>query len=372
MKNVPKVGIITINDNLNFGNRLQNYAVQEILNDLNVENVTIKNDHKLNYKPRNLIEYHKRNIKYKIEQEKQKKINKEDKRLQKFMEFNKNINFSKKLLKANIKNKIHNEYDYFVAGSDQIWNPNFRLSDVDFLHFADNHKKIAFSASIGVSKLPDENIQMAKEGWDKFKAISVREDRGKEIIEEITGRNDVQVLLDPTLVLPKEKWEKVIKKPDQLEQQKEKKYILKCFLGTVLEEWQEEIERIARENDYEIIDVISPESIFSEIGPSEFLYLEKNAFLICTDSYHSCIFSIIFESPFVLFRRSDKNLASMHSRIETLFNKFNLHYRQFNGNITEEMLKSDYEKIKEIIEKEKIRSNEFLKRALDLNTLETY
>ena len=118
-----------------------------------------------------------------------------------------------------------------MYGSDQVWNPKFdRLSDVDLLSFATPEQRISFSASFGISELPENSKEKAKRELEKFKAISVREDRGKEIVEELTERKDVQVLVDPTMLLTSEEWDKVAKKPEQL---KTDKYILNYFLGEI-------------------------------------------------------------------------------------------------------------------------------------------
>ena len=99
-------------------------------------------------------------------------------------------------------------------------------------------------------------------------------------------------------------------------------------------------------------------------GPSEFLYLEKNALLVATDSFHACVFSIIFSTPFIVFKRDDNKLESMHSRIETLLKTFKMENRIFNGTIGKEILNSDYEEAHKTLEKERIRANEFLKKSL--------
>ena len=124
---------------------------------------------------------------------------------------------------------------------------------------------------------------------------------------------------------------------------------------------------MARENNCEIINILDKNSPFYQTGPSEFLYLEKNAFLICTDSFHSSVFAILYNRPFIVFEREQKGLESMNSRIETLINKFNLKNRKFTGKITEENLQHDYTAAYEILEKERQKSNEFLKKALDIN-----
>lgn len=193
-----------------------------------------------------------------------------------------------------------------------------------------------------------------------LKAISVREDVGKDLIKEIANRDDAQVLIDPTMLLTVEEWEKVTKRPENLTTNR---FIIKSFLGKTSESIESELERIAKENNCEIIDISSQESEFYNIGPAEFLYLEKNAFLVATDSFHSCVFSILFSTPFVVFKREDK-FASMYSRIETLVHKFEMRESIFKGKIKEELFKIDCSKIEKILEIEREKANQFLEKAL--------
>lgn len=348
---MKKVGIITINDNNNYGNRLQNYAVQEVLKKINVEPITLKNEPATNTKNKYLL----RKIKSLFNRGSYSKI---IGRKECFEDFNRNINFSAK--KITPYSKL-NEYDYFVVGSDQVWNPNFgRLRDVDLLEFTESRKKISFSASFGVSKLSEEYNSKLKKDLKDFKAISVREDAGKEIIEEVVGRKDVQVLVDPTMLLTSKEWDKIAKKPKQL---KSNRYILNYFLGELSEERKKEIERIAKENNCEIINILDKNSPFYQTGPSEFVYLEKNAFLVCTDSFHSCVFAILYDRPFIVFDRED-SYVKMNSRLDTLLKKFDLENRWYKAKIIQEQLKADYEEAYNILEDERRKSKRFLENAI--------
>lgn len=356
-----KIGIITIYDKNNYGNRLQNYAVQEALLKTGYNVETIKNDKYLNKCVDNkLYKYQKVLI---FQFKKLKRILLRNRRKKSFYDFDKNIKFSKKYYN-NINQKILMKYNYFVIGSDQVWNPTFgRLSEFDLACFNQTSKKISFSASFGLSELPEQYKGKTAKALKSFKSISVREEAGKKIVEELTGRKDVQVLVDPTMLLTAEEWDKVSKKPKQL---KTDKYILNYFLGELSETRKKEIDRIAKENNCKVINILDKNSPFYQTGPSEFLYLEKNAFLICTDSFHSSVFAILYNRPFIVFDRED-SLASMNSRIETLINKFKLKNRKFTGKITEENLKHDYTEAYEILEKERKKSDDFLRKALEIN-----
>ncbi|MBP3596059.1 MAG: polysaccharide pyruvyl transferase family protein [Clostridia bacterium] len=357
---MKKIGIITINDNNNYGNRLQNYATQEILKKLNIDVITLKNRPGMNFKEKFIKGYIKKflsEVKFFIKKKKERE--------KCFLAFNRNVRFSKFYVTpfSNIKDK----YDYFLVGSDQVWNPTMgRLSEVDLLNFADNKQKIAFSASFGISELPQNiNKTVVKNSLKSFDAISVREDAGKSIVEELTERKDVEVLIDPTMLLLAEEWDKVSRKPKQLDSLKTSKYILNYFLGELSEKRKNEINRIAKENNCEVINILDKNSPFYQTGPGEFLYLEKNAFLICTDSFHSSVFAILYNRPFIIFDREDSHVC-MNSRIETLINKLQLKNRKFNDKITPENINHDYKMAYSILEKEREKSMQFLKKTLEI------
>ena len=100
-------------------------------------------------------------------------------------------------------------------------------------------------------------------------------------------------------------------------------------------------------------------------GPSEFLWLEANAFLVCTDSFHSSVFAFIMDVPFLVFDREQKNVVSMNSRIDTLIKTFKLKDRKYNNKeITKENLLHDYKESYNILESEREKSFNFLKKAL--------
>ena len=308
---MKKVEIITIIDDDNYGNKLQNYATESILKELKLNVKTIKNSAILNKSHKSFFEYILRYIKYRylnIKTRKTRTI-----RYKKFIEFNNFINITDKVFNIKTFRNVDLE-SKFIVGSDQVWNPNFgRFRDVDLLTFANPEQKIAFSASFGVNELPENLKEYARRNLETFKAISVREDAGKKIVEELTGRTDVEVLVDPTMLLTAQEWDKVSKRPEQLDDLKSEKYILNYFLGELPEVWKLEIERIAKENNCEIINILDKQSPFYQTGPSEFIYLEKNAFMVCTDSFHSSVFSIIYDTPFVVFDKIGR--ASCRERV---------------------------------------------------------
>ena len=363
---MKKVGIITIVDGYNYGNRLQNYATQEFLKKLNFTPTTLINKPRFNNKCNKMQRIKKilGQIYSEIFKDNENKFRKK-----RFKEFNKNINFSKKTITI-YNQKIAKQFDYFIAGSDQIWKPSYeRLSEMDLLTFARPEQRISLSASFGIEKISKEysRINLVKKELLKFKAISVREDKGKEIVEELTGRTDAKVLIDPTMLLTADEWDKVSKKPKQLDKLQNKNYILNYFLGELSEKRKQEIQRIAKENNCEIINIMDKKDKYYVSGPSEFLWLEKNAFLVCTDSFHASVFAIIFDRPFVVFNRQEKENKNMGTRIDTLLSKFNISDRRYNNKeITKAKLKHDNTEAYKILESERKKSETFLKKALDI------
>lgn len=368
---MKKVGICTINDNNNYGNRLQNYATQELLKKNGFQPETIINT-TIHFKKEKITlnNFFPRLIN-KINNKKNRILSKNSKRKKCFDDFNKNIDFYSKTIDdecvkdEKINKEINSYFDAFFTGSDQVWNPTFpRTSNIDFLTFTDNYKRNSFSASFGIHDIPTEDEIKYKDLLISIKNISVREDRGKEIIKKITGRDDVEILVDPTMALDTSEWNTIIKKPKQLEGFKNKKYILNYFLGNLSKERKKEIKRIARDNNCMVINILDKKSPFYQTGPSEFLWLEKNAFLICTDSFHSSVFAILFNRPFIVFNREDE-LENMNSRLETLLSKFELNDRYYNGKITDELLSVDYTKTYKLLELERKKANDFINRCLN-------
>lgn len=100
--------------------------------------------------------------------------------------------------------KIVDDFDYVICGSNQIWAPNV-FDSIYMLDFPvkRNVKKIAYAPSIGLNELPENYIHLYKECLDLFDTISIRESKGKEILSKQCGKYST-VVLDPTLLLDKE------------------------------------------------------------------------------------------------------------------------------------------------------------------------
>lgn len=358
------IGLITPYGNDNYGNKLQTYALQSYI-EINYSNShveVLKNIDFLNNKSTFLKNYIINYFKIKRYNHSFAYSTNSD-RAYNFRMFNKNINYSKQFVSPYFS---FNKFDFVIVGSDQVWNPNhYRLSDVELLKFVSPSKRVSYAASFGINSLPIMYEKKVGYELNKYKYISVREESGKKIVEELINRKDVQVLIDPTMLLDANDWDKISKKPEKL---KSKEYILNYFLGDLSDERKIQIEKIAKENQCEIINLMDKDDPLYVSGPSEFLYLEKHAFLICTDSFHSSVFAILYDRPFVVFEREQDGVENMNSRIDTLIEKFNLKNRKYNGkSITNVNLCHDYTEAYKILKKERKKSDDFLKKALEIS-----
>ena len=230
---------------------------------------------------------------------------------------------------------------------------------MDLLTFTQK-KKIAISASFGIEKLPSSCETKVKQCLSTFDAISVREEAAKRIVEENTGRTDVEVLIDPTMMLCPEDWDRVIKKPKDLTN---KRYVVCYFLGTLTDEYRTAISQLAEREECTIVDLSNAESPYYCCGPSEFVYSIKNAVYVCTDSFHASVFSILYNRPFVVFNRNGKH-NTMGSRIQTLLSTFHLEDARFTGIIDESYICRDYKEVNQIVENERQKALRFIRKAL--------
>lgn len=344
-----RVEIITIISR-NYGNRLQNYALQKCLEKMGVSVRTSRRSH---YKHPFLRIV--RNCFLKL-------YRKSDSDLYNY--FDTKIKWKSDLL----PNVCHDEkIDYYIAGSDQIWNPLFEFnSEREFLNFVPKEKRIAYAGSIGIDELPEHIKEKYRTYFLEFKNISVREHAAKKIIKEICEL-EVQVVLDPTLLLDAEEWKKITR--TSVLNIKEQ-YIVKYFLGIRNDKYDKLIEEYARVHSCRIIDITRHrECGIPGIGPDEFVTLIRNCKVAFLDSFHGMVFSIIFRKQFLVFNRPDESgYGNMNSRFDSILKLFQLENRYVNSsddikNIDE---KIDYDAVHHILEIEREKSEKYLRNMLSL------
>lgn len=291
-----KIAIATI-QSINYGNRLQNYAMQEVLKPYgHVASLRREKVPTIKLALRNARKYIKHDA------------------INNFREFDgRHVNLSREVLSPSFETvDLAASYDKFVIGSDQVWNPSFPFnSSLDYLPMVPSEKKLAYAASFGVSGLGDKADEIARYLAD-IPYISMREDAGTELVKKLTGR-EVPVVLDPTLLLAPEEWGRVARRPKGMP---EGPFVFKYVLGNDVN--NDCIQSIADDLGATVVDATDGSML---IGPSEFVWLAANCEAVCTDSFHASVFALLHRKPLGIFERVDAE-ADMSSRFDTLCRLF--------------------------------------------------
>lgn len=264
------------------------------------------------------------------------------------------------------------EFDAYVCGSDQIWNPTFygKCHPIYYLDFVPKGKKrIAYAPSIGVSYIDEKYVDELTKYLNKFDNISVREISSVKLLSQFTSKK-TEWVLDPTLLLKEQDYIKlecnisISNKP----------YIF-CYLFGV----EDNIDAIKREiksiTKMPVIsvpfvkrEILSDDIKIMDAGPSEFVHLIKNAALVLTDSFHATAFSINFKVPFVsLLRQKENEKNEMSSRIKSILGQLNLENRLVKDidGIPENLLNMDFDDAEIKLEQYRKNSIRYLQEALD-------
>lgn len=227
--------------------------------------------------------------------------------------------------------EANDKYDYFVTGSDQVWNPRYNEGDLTYLldFVKDDRKKFSYAASFGVSHLSDDILSIYKPLLMAFHRILIREITGKHLLNEQFGLNS-QVVLDPTFLLSRSQWEGMANYPLS----KPLKYILSFQILDRDAHYDTMLDHLHRKLGYKVIELkdlfrYKPWrwSIYAKAGPKEFLGLIKNAEVVVTNSFHATVFSILFHRPFFCSRNS----FGFNSRMEDLVGGLGLANRMFDS-----------------------------------------
>jgi len=284
------------------------------------------------------------------------------------------FNFNKKLYIQTIDYKNIRKLDFCdaiaIAGSDQIWSPIHIIrkpkeAKLYFLRFIPKEKRYTYAPSFGVEYIPKELTKMYKKYICDFKQLSIREISGQKLIKDLTGL-DAIVLPDPTFLLNKNEW---IKESGIYVYKSIKyKYILTYFLSEKSKVLWNNINRFAQKKGFKIICVAGNKYIKGNIipTPDEFINLINNAEAIFTDSFHGSVFSIIMETPFIVFKRSD---VDQLSRINMLLNKYKmteafLDNENLKVNYNEIFKKEDFTQAKKVIKTERQKALDYLKQII--------
>ena len=256
-------------------------------------------------------------------------------------------------------------YSAFMTGSDQLWNPDY-INSFTTLEFAAGKRRISYATSIGTSSIPAEKLE-AYRAIAGYHAISVRENKAKEILSKAIGRNDICVTADPTILLAKEDYLSMAENaiiPERIP--KEKPFVF-CYLVGQRSEYAGKVAEIA--GDQEVIyvsgDLAKPNRIsavqFEEAGPYEWLWLIAHASCVVTDSFHAAVLSLICETSFCVLKRFDDNdVKSQNSRLTHLFESVGCGL-QFDTLISSQ---ESFSKAREHFDRLREHSTNYLKEAL--------
>lgn len=274
---------------------------------------------------------------------------------------NKHLTLSERIYNSPLDLKESNNiYDVFITGSDQVW--SYYCAGFDKSYFLDFvstvNKKTSYAASFGVTSIPNEYKTDYIELLNEFNSISVREEQGAKLVKELTNEN-VEVVLDPTLLLSHKQWEKIA-----VPHIKNKKYIL-IYLLAESDTLFSFAKKIANEKNLEIIYIhdrlFSKKGVtnLNKVSPEEWLSLFKNAEMIITNSFHGICFSINFNKEFYVEFLPEP--AKVNSRLENILKAFDLENRVINSCTT---TKIDYEKVNKILEEKRRQSLCFIKEHI--------
>lgn len=335
-----KIGIATLIGEFNYGNLLQSYALQTVLERMGHKVITLnRRTESVSFKLlfirlASLINslfkrYILRNKKILFvsplaeDYNPHYRLNKNE--MHSFV--NRCIKRSKPLRSSTAMYQYHKkeQIDAYVVGSDQVWREDYCLSiEENFFSFlrGEKAKRIAYAASFGVEKnaISKEKLSICAELAKKFDAISVREKSGIDICNKELGVEATHVL-DPTMLLDKEDYIQLFKATNTPKSEGD----LLIYILDKEEQFTDYIEKFAKENTLQPfyfhqhkIDAINYSHKLSSI--EKWLRGFYDAKFIITDSFHACVFSIIFQKPFICIGNKNRGM----SRFDSLLSMFDL------------------------------------------------
>ena len=354
------VGIVTLNGNHNYGNRLQLYACKAIYKRLGVEGtVLIPSPHL--YALGNPVWNVKRIVKHALGKvdDASSEESMTSERLAAFERFSAYI--PSQTVNNTDLSELPGRYDYFSVGSDQVWNPDYNRYEESwyFLKFARREQRVALSPSIGLSELNQRQARKMRDGLLGFNRLSVRERKGAELIKECSGL-DALVTPDPTLILSAGEWLAVsdgrCTPPEP--------YVFTYLLGEVGAEASDVLDKVTDGGRIPVVPLSDRQKPGEpNAGPAEFIDLIDHASHVVTDSFHAAVFSTILHTPLTIVHR--KGGASMFSRLEQLSEMLGIEEKVYGSSSYDLAKAGVYEGVDEAIACERKRFMGYLKGCLN-------
>ena len=267
--------------------------------------------------------------------------------------------------------------DAYITGSDQVWNTDFTSCSMGYLldFLPKETKRVSYAASFGRDKLDEKFKTTFQEALHKFSAISVRENSGVVIVNDLVNKNATYVL-DPTFLLSD--YSEIIDYslvPDE-------PYIFVYRLNQNLEltKWTSEVIKEASIIKQLPVYSTSSNSIFKhkEVGkqliptPGQLLGLIEKSDLFITNSFHGTVFSIIFKKTVVATAR-DSFPDKQNLRIVELLEKVKLDNRFLKAFAPHERVNEvinndcDFKYTDQLLEDDHKKSKRFITNALKAN-----
>lgn len=385
-----KIGIITLwQSSDNYGQQLQCWALQQELIKLGHEPYLIRYDieHKFGKnKPSIMKKILKLLLVYpivpflmrKIKERKEQKLgayNALRNVERNFANFRKDNVIMSNLVYTSLQNlkEIPPRADAYIVGSDQVW--AFLLDNLEnramFLDFGEKTtRRIAYAPSFSMPSYPDRLKSLLKNNLERFDFLSVREQTGVKICNELGFQS--QIVLDPTLLLEKDSYE-TISSSESLGD-----YIYLYYLNIKdAEEVQWcRLKQFAKKTKLKIIATpasgyIQGRELFDNVEYRyatipQWINLINGARLVVTTSFHGVVFCILHHTPFVYFPLKGK-FSRGNNRVLDLLKELGLEDRCISGSV-------DYHRLDKLIIKwndvdillkcNRIKSIEYLKQAL--------
>ena len=367
-----KIAILTLDLQTNFGGILQAYALQTVLERMGHEVTHLQAKHSRLHNPVVMpLVWCKRLYRKYFQGDRQLPIFENPykwagKNTDRFISSNLNCRF---LAPEEWNEGLAREYDVIVVGSDQVWRPNYTSDVTRFFTAFLGHSdicRIAYAASFGVAvnEFSDEQIACGREYLKMFSAISVREESGIRLCKELFDVQACQVL-DPTMLLRREDYQRFTSTAPQSPGN------LMVYVLDRTEEKDAFIAEFAEKRGlvpfYANSKTEIPWNVDIPIGERKQPPLENwlrgfaDAEFVLTDSFHACVFSILFHKPFGVFVNLERGL----SRIESLLRPLGLMDRCITDAPVDLDRSIDWKFIDNVLMQKTESSLDFLKQGLN-------